>query len=159
MFFLLLPPLEPLGFSETFGGGRSLATSASHILIESFFGKPFVNGPEAVPAFGDTALRASVYENFAAKPAFEGAWEIGAARETELAESEGKTLWFAALLRAFHAGCRVAGPGEVGEIRGVAGIEGFLFLALELTLAGGAARLRLRLVLVVRDFATLASSS
>jgi hypothetical protein len=87
---------------------------------------------------------------------FEGVAESGVARETELAESEGKTVWFAAL-RAFHAGCRVAGLGEVGEIRGVAGIEGPLFLTLELTLAGGAARLRL--VLVVRDFATLAPSS
>ena len=72
--------------------------------MDSFFGKPFVNRPESVPAFGDTTLRASVYENFAPTPTFEGAWEIGVARETELAESEGKTLWFAALLRAFHAG-------------------------------------------------------
>ncbi len=77
-------------------------------------------------------------------------------------------LWLAPL-RASHAACCVAGREEVCETcvglalpLGVAESVGPLFRPLELTLAGGAARLLREaavLVLVVRDLATLAPSS
>jgi hypothetical protein len=130
-----------------------------------------VEAPALVCALEDNELRASDADFRVAGPVLEDATEIEAGRE--LPESEGNSLclpmlghWLAAL-RASDAGCRIVGCGEVSETcvgplsDGAAGDVGPLFRLLELTLAGGAARVLREaavFVLVVRDLATLAPS-
>lgn len=151
-------------------------TSASHLTTVSAYSPlALEEGVDGARALEDTTeLRASEVDFRVAEPVTER-WRPVLLFE-EATETEGADtlclptlgFWFAELRASdMYAGCCVAGSGEVGDsetctddfTEGVARGVGPLFHPLELTLAGGAARLLCEMTLLVwvaRDFGTLA---
>lgn len=170
LFLLFLAPFE------IFCLGVSGLISASHLVTYSPLA--LEENVDGVRALEDTTEpRASEVDFRVAEPVTER-WRPVPLFE-EAAETEGAGtlflptlgLWFAELWASdAYAGCCVEGCGEVGDsetcdgafTEGVAEGIGPLFRLLELTLAGGAARLLREMALlvwVVRDLGTLARSS